>query len=1093
MSVRRFVEAQRELLDLELRAENDGSENDGRRSGVLSRLEASEVSVGLYGRTVVRLVTLSESSSSNNNNNNSSDSETGSEGIRLLPAHRFAVGSEVEIRSSGGSHTGGRTLGGVVCAVSETSVSVALSDRRPPDGKKPKKQSGSGKNNRKNDDSSNDGNGDETSLLESIPLALVPRGSAEVHKKLVAALDRLERHGEGHLIAGPVVRAVFSPPSGEGPSPNRKSNPSPKPAPRCFHPGLDASQREAIAFALDPDRRVALVHGPPGTGKTTTVAELVRQAVHHHGMRVLVTAPSNVAVDNILEKLTEEVGEKGQKQEQEPSSPPLRVVRLGHPARIKPSILKHSLEALVQSSDGTEIVRDVRRELEACLRTVSRDRSGAGGRSGSGRPRKKDALDKRAAYRDIGTLRREVRAREEKVVRELIRSAHVVLATTVGADNRALNSITNPTETDGHTAGDDPGFDLVVIDEAAQALEASCWIPILRGRKVVLAGDHCQLPPTIKSKDPRVAAGLGVTLFERLMDLYRTREREISRMLKIQYRMHHQIADWASSAMYRGELETHESARSRTLGQLVSVRKRLGSEASAGTENLGETTLLLIDTAGCGMHEGETEAGSRFNEGEASIVEKHVRKLLALGVEQHQVAVVTPYNGQVELIRGLLHREFPALEIRSVDGFQGGEKEAVVLSLVRSSDRGGRPGGIGFLRDDRRQNVAVTRARRHLALVCDSDTVSGSPFVESLIEWVGNHGEHRSAIEYLSEDKSSCGNDAGYQDDLEAVERELASLLAEPPPEKTAAGSGPPQRKVPPSARPPCGNRRERNPEPGLRPELVARIEEFAAGGRPGDEMVLGRELSRGDRRLVHELAEQKVLEHRSEGREGVDRRLVLSVPAKPAGAEPAEDREQETDDKDDGDASASDAEPDRAAPGFSVLSADDSDSDQAETGTSLPEPEAATGNALLAQLAKERADRQRQREQQAARPSGPGDSKGSSRQAKRKKKKPKGQRLGGGRNPPPGRGPSKKEKDETLDDDLDDMAFLDAQVARAQNAHGRRVEGSGTAYRTIVHGILNARPEPRHQAPRNARASAALRAKLGEAGKARQKKPKKK
>jgi ATP-dependent RNA/DNA helicase IGHMBP2 len=218
----------------------------------------------------------------------------------------------------------------------------------------------------------------------------------------------------------------------------------------------------------------------------------------------------------------------------------------------------------------------------------------------------------------------------------------------------------------------------------------------------VLAGDHCQLSPTIKSNSPTVHQGLSKTMFERLMELYgdnenRDKDGRVSRMLKVQYRMHETISNWASNAMYGGHLQTHDSVRHRTLRQLTGN--------SNEQNDVAESSLMLIDTAGCNMNESVNAAGSRFNEGEALLVKKHVKLLVDFGVPQQQIAVITPYNGQVELLRISLLGEYPKLEVRSVDGFQGGEREAVVLSLVRSSERGGMD-GIGFLKDKRRLNVA---------------------------------------------------------------------------------------------------------------------------------------------------------------------------------------------------------------------------------------------------------------------------------------------------------------------------------------------------------------------------------------------------
>ena len=389
----------------------------------------------------------------------------------------------------------------------------------------------------------------------------------------------------------------------------------------------------------------------------------------------MVAAPSNVAVDTVLARLVQEEEAYTKKKRSQSKQ---RVVRLGHPARLQPKILAYSLEALVQNADGTEIVADVRRELQSYLQIANHPKS--------------RYADKRRAYQEIKQLRKEVRQRETKVVQELLQQAQVVMATCVGAANRLLR---------------DYEFDLVVIDEAAQALEAACWIPTLRGRKLVLAGDHCQLAPTIQSNQAQVQQGLSQTMFERIMELYgdnkSSLERSephgrISRMLQVQYRMHESISNWASKAMYHGELQTHASVQSRTLLELTGQ--------SGSDEQVSNVALMMIDTAGCHMYESVNSAGSRYNLGEADLVVHHIRVLVnELKVQQEEIAVITPYNGQVEILRTALLGDFPKLEIRSVDGFQGGEREAVVLSLVRSSNRGGMD-GIGFLKNERRLNVA---------------------------------------------------------------------------------------------------------------------------------------------------------------------------------------------------------------------------------------------------------------------------------------------------------------------------------------------------------------------------------------------------
>lgn len=760
--------------------------------------------------------------------------------------------------------------------------------------------------------------------------------------------------------------------------------------------------------------------------KTTTVTELIQQAVNVHKLKVLVAAPSNVAVDNVLERLVAGMqpssSSSSKKIRKSVSTHKLRAVRLGHPARLKSSILPYSLEALVQSADGTEIVTDVRKELQSYLRILANLKSRGN--------------DKRVAYRELKSLRKEIRTREEKVVKELIDSAQVVLCTTVGAANRILDNV-------------EGGFDLVVIDEAAQALEASCWIPILKGKRVVLAGDHCQLPPTIKSKHSRAQQGLGRTMFERLMHLYGDEDPvggkppQISRMLNVQYRMHEQIANWASAAMYHGQLKTHENVQKRTLSQLEGIHLTGNEDPTLLT-----VPLLLIDTAGCDMHELVNPAGSRYNPGEAILVARHVQTLIGTGLKAHQMCVITPYNGQCEYLRNLLLPDYPTLEIRSVDGFQGGEREAVILSLVRSSDRGGKD-GIGFLRDDRRQNVAVTRAKRHLAVVCDTETVSQSKFIATLIAWMEEHGEQRSAVEYQTSVSSSPD-----ERDLEVAEADILKLLVAPAPSNKA----------------PTTAEKSPNMGPQARQGLMDKIAEFSKRATPGEEMVLSTSLTSYDRRLVHEFADQIGLSHRSEGVEGHDRRIILKLENKsldPLVVAPTGYTEEVIQDalsnetKDDNPLST----PLAAIP-FGALAIDDSDSDEEETTATKTDASLSVGdvttNSLLASIAQEREERQK-----AAVALVPATKKHT------KKKKIKGQKLGGVKKP--------ETKQEDYLDDLDEMAFLDAQIDKSQNAHGRKVVGTGKGYRTIVNGILNARPEAR-AAPTNTRAAASLQSKLKEA-----------
>lgn len=1019
ISVDDFVVSQRALLELELKAEEEEGRSiastvrgtaasktdkkngdDERPSHVLRRLEASEISVGLYGRTMVTLTVVDGN------------------GEALLPAHKFMVGDEVEIQSLKNSR---ENVGGVINTVTDKSITIALFG----------KQSHATASNNENDGE------EENSLLGTSPLAVIPKSSVDVHRKLFRSLGELQRDGADHSLAGNIVSALFGKPT---------SFPERTPIPiQPYNTRLDESQLEAISFALNSgERPVSLIHGPPGTGKTTTIAELIKQAVLVNKYKVLVCAPSNVAVDNVLERLVanQATNKKAKRSKRKERQDKLKTVRLGHPARIKESILPCSLESLVQNAEGTDIVSDVRDELQSFLRILSNPKS--------------RGADKRVAYKEIKALRKEVRTREQKVVKDLIREANVVLATNVGAANSILRDIE---------------FDLVVIDEAAQALEASCWIPILRGKRLVLAGDHCQLPPTIKSNASTVQKGLGKTLFERAMELYGdndspNKKGAISRMLRVQYRMHSDIATWASAAMYHGQLETHESVESRTLSQLPHVIQ----ESACNVQEIGESRLLLIDTAGCGMYETVNAAGSRYNDSEAQIVGQHVQALLAMGVKQEEIAVISPYNGQVEMLRTMLLPDAPRLEIRSVDGFQGGEREAVVLSLVRSSDHGGTTNGIGFLKDDRRLNVAVTRAKRHCALICDSETVSQSKFLKGLVDYIEQNGNHRSAIEYLSSSQEDH-----MEANMQAAEQEVMCMANVVAPKTNRASSGRPAEYVPATkltrgAEP----KREREAaDEERRNGLLDKITAFAESGQPGSEMRLSPDLSRYDRRVVHEFATQLGLDHRSEGIDNVDRRMILAIRSTPSVSQAPptsevtnEDGRQEKDSEGEANPISSSA--------FGALDME-SDSESLESGgeTAKKDPSPSSGpsqmNSVLGDMAKEREKRNTQASNKVGR------AKDGGGKRKKKGKKKKGQKLGSSATAHASSGGS-----DNLPDDLDDLAFLDAQIEKVQTSHGRKVVGKGS-YRSVVNGILISKPAPRER-EKNKKASAALQAKLKQA-----------
>jgi DNA polymerase alpha-associated DNA helicase A len=381
-------------------------------------------------------------------------------------------------------------------------------------------------------------------------------------------------------------------------------------------PSLNDSQKEAIRFAL-ASREVALIHGPPGTGKTHTLIELVLQLLKQN-LRLLVCGPSNIAVDNIVERL---------------ASHKVNMVRLGHPARLLPSVLSHSLDVLTRTSEAAALVQDVRKEMDDKQASIRKTRN---------------ARERRQIYTELKELRQEYRERERGCVNNLVGGSKVVLATLHGAGGF-------------HLKGQE--FDVVIVDEASQALEAQCWVPLLwvKANKLVLAGDHLQLPPTIKSlnsKEAKKVTGksntLETTLFDRLLGLHGA---GIKRMLTTQYRMHEKIMRFPSDALYDSQLVAAEAVKERLLKDLpyevqdtedtrepVVFWDTQGGDFSEKAEDEGGA----VGKGGQGMSLGE----SKSNEGEAALVKLHVGRLIAAGVKAEDIAVVTPYNAQVRVSGG---------------------------------------------------------------------------------------------------------------------------------------------------------------------------------------------------------------------------------------------------------------------------------------------------------------------------------------------------------------------------------------------------------------------------------------------------------
>jgi superfamily I DNA and/or RNA helicase len=451
---------------------------------------------------------------------------------------------------------------------------------------------------------------------------------------------------------------------------------------------LNESQQAAIAFALSA-QDVAVIHGPPGTGKTTTVCELIRQAVAR-GDKVLACAPSNLAVDNMLERLLKHG---------------LRAVRLGHPARVLPELREHTLDLMIENHPDLKVARKLVKEANQLRNKAARYTRA-----------KPEPGAKQQMRAEARQLELDAERIERQTLAQLLDQADVLCVTLTGLDHQILGA---------------REFDLAVIDEACQSTEPACWIPLLRAQKLILAGDHFQLPPTVVSREAE-RAGFAISLQERLIELFGAAA--ISRRLIEQYRMHEAIMGFSSEEFYDGELIAHERVASHRLCDLPHVE----------TSPLTETPLEFIDTAGAGYDEElEPDGESRMNVQEGEVALRKVDALLAAGVAEQEIAVISPYAAQVRWLRAKLDgRE---VEVDTVDGFQGREKEAVVISLVRSNSAG----EIGFLSDTRRMNVALTRARRKLIVIGDSATIGGHEFYQRLLAYFELHGAYRTVWEEI--------------------------------------------------------------------------------------------------------------------------------------------------------------------------------------------------------------------------------------------------------------------------------------------------------------------------------------------------------
>ena len=456
---------------------------------------------------------------------------------------------------------------------------------------------------------------------------------------------------------------------------------------------LNASQKAAVNKILQAND-LAIVHGPPGTGKTTTLVQAIKAMIKKDNQQILVVAPSNTAVDLLSEKLSDEG---------------LNVLRVGNPARVSERLLSLTLDYKMAEHSHMKEIKRLKKQASAFMDMAHKYKRHFG---------KAERDQRKALFAEARNIMKAVDNSEQYIIKDLVAKAQVITATLVGANHYTVRNLK---------------FNTIVIDEAGQALEPACWIPILKAQKVVLAGDHCQLPPTVKSAEA-AQNGLATTLLEKCVALHP----ESVVLLEEQYRMHEMIMGYSSSTFYADRLKAHASVARHVLFN-------------------NDNPLVFVDTAGCGFDE-KTEQTSTYNPEEAAFLFRHLTQLVS-SLDSHykpenfpSIAIISPYKQQIDTLKEQFQSS-PALQaythkiaINTIDSFQGQERDIVYISMTRSNP----DSRIGFLSDIRRMNVAMTRARKKLVVIGDSATLSQFDFYNNFISWAQDRNAYQSAWE-LSE------------------------------------------------------------------------------------------------------------------------------------------------------------------------------------------------------------------------------------------------------------------------------------------------------------------------------------------------------
>jgi len=459
-------------------------------------------------------------------------------------------------------------------------------------------------------------------------------------------------------------------------------------------PELNAKQQEAVQSILDAED-LAIVHGPPGTGKTTTIVQAIKAMLKKDKQQILVVAPSNTAVDLLTEKLSEQG---------------INVLRIGNPARISPHLQSLTMDSKMSAHTQTKEIKALKKQASEFKNMAYKYKRNFG---------RAEQEQRKALFNEAHKIMKEVEQYEKYTADQVIGSAQVITSTLVGANHYTIR---------------DCKFNTVFIDEAGQALEPACWIPILKAKKLILAGDHCQLPPTIKSREA-AEKGLSTTLMEKLALCYP----DVVTLLEEQYRMHASIMEFSSREFYGNHLQASAAVATKTLF-------------------LNDQPFTFIDTSGCGFDEKQEES-SISNAEEGLFLLKHLKVYLA-EVSEHYgpgafptVGIISPYQEQIRTLKEIFEgdddisplRQY--IDINTIDSFQGQERDIIYISLTRSNAAQ----QIGFLADVRRMNVAITRARTKLVIIGDGSTLAKNTFYMDLMNYAEEISAYQSAWIFMAD------------------------------------------------------------------------------------------------------------------------------------------------------------------------------------------------------------------------------------------------------------------------------------------------------------------------------------------------------